>query len=77
MRTPSIRTLAAIAYERGEEFDPGDPEMLSPTLARQLNETATGGTPVFGLSLTGRARLQVLEPELCPFDGELLAELAG
>ena len=22
MRTPSIRTLAALAYERGEEFDP-------------------------------------------------------
>ena len=22
MRTPSIRTMAALAYERGEEFDP-------------------------------------------------------
>jgi hypothetical protein len=27
MRTPSIRTLAALAYERGEEFDPA----LTPT----------------------------------------------
>jgi hypothetical protein len=30
MRTPSIRTLAALAYERGEEFDPA----ASPTPAR-------------------------------------------
>jgi hypothetical protein len=29
MRTPSIRTLAALAYERGEEFDPA----LTPTPA--------------------------------------------
>jgi len=47
MRTPSIRTLAAIAYERGEEFDPA--LMLSPALAEQLDSTTTTGTTVFGL----------------------------
>ncbi len=44
-RTPSIRTLAALAYERGEEFDPA--LMLSPALAEQLDgstATATGTT---------------------------------
>jgi hypothetical protein len=38
-RTPSIRTLAAIAYERGEEFDPA--LMLSPALAEQLDDVTT------------------------------------
>jgi hypothetical protein len=41
MRRPSIRTLAAIAYERGEEFDPA--LMLSPTLAEQLDSSTTVG----------------------------------
>jgi hypothetical protein len=43
-RTPSIRTLAAIAYERGEEFDPA--LMLSPALA-ELDGMTTAGTTVF------------------------------
>ena len=38
MHTPSIRTLAAIAYERGEEFDPA--LMLSPALAEDLDGSA-------------------------------------
>jgi hypothetical protein len=44
MRTPSIRTLAAIAYERGEEFDPA--LMLSPALAEQLDNAGTAGATV-------------------------------
>jgi hypothetical protein len=39
MHTPSIRTLAAIAYERGEEFDPA--LMLSPALAESLKSIPT------------------------------------
>jgi len=42
MHTPSIRTLAALAYERGEEFDPA--LMLSPALAEQMEGTASGTT---------------------------------
>jgi hypothetical protein len=34
MRTPSMRTLAALAYERGEEFDTGIPP--SPGLLQWL-----------------------------------------
>jgi hypothetical protein len=71
MRTPSIRTLAAIAYERGEEFDPADPAMLSPTLARHLSEaaaTTTAGVTVFGLSPADGGRFQEAGPEPCPFD---------
>ncbi len=49
MRTPSIRTLHAIAYERGEEFDPA--LMLSPTLAEWLDSGAPEGTTVFALPL--------------------------
>jgi hypothetical protein len=37
MRTPSTRTLAALAYERGEEFDPS--LWLSPTLVDYLADT--------------------------------------
>jgi hypothetical protein len=48
MRTPSIRTLAAIAYERGEEFDPA--LMLSPALAEQLDSSTVTGTTDFALS---------------------------
>ena len=39
MHTPSIRTLSAIAYERGEEFDPA--LMLSPVLAESLQGIPT------------------------------------
>jgi hypothetical protein len=45
MHAPSIRALAAIAYERGEEFDPA--LMLSPALAERLDDLgAVGGTTV-------------------------------
>jgi hypothetical protein len=53
MRTPSIRTLAAIAYERGEEFDPA--LMLSPALA-ELESSTTSGTTVFGSCSSPDAR---------------------
>jgi len=43
MHTPSIRTLAAIAYERGEEFDPA--LMLSPALAESLQSAAQSAAP--------------------------------
>ena len=55
MHTPSIRTLAAIAYERGEEFDPA--LMLSPALAEQLDRTAVAGTSV--LESRGRQEVDV------------------
>lgn len=48
MHTPSIRTLAAIAYERGEEFDPA--LMLSPSLAERLASADISGAAV----LSGR-----------------------
>ncbi len=56
-RTPSIRTLAAIAYERGEEFDPA--LMLSPKLAEQLQDSgttavATDFAPLYPLDERGR-----------------------
>jgi hypothetical protein len=58
MRTPSIRTLAAIAHERGEEFDPGDPAMLSPALAERLERTSVAGTTVFALPSPEEVRLE-------------------
>jgi hypothetical protein len=43
MRTPSTRTLAALAYERGEEFDPA----LTPTPALvEWLSAASGAAPV-------------------------------
>jgi hypothetical protein len=48
MRTPSIRTLAALAYERGEEFDPA--LMLSPALAEHLDGSTASGTTDFAPS---------------------------
>jgi hypothetical protein len=54
MRTPSIRTLAAIAYERGEEFDPA--LMLTPALAEQLDSGSTSGTTLFALSPSDERR---------------------
>jgi hypothetical protein len=58
MRTPSIRTLAAIAYERGEEFDPA--LMLSPTLAEQLDSSTTVGATAIACDPSDdrRARLE-------------------
>ena len=35
MHTPSTRTLSALAYDRGEEFDPGQPP--SPALVEALS----------------------------------------
>jgi hypothetical protein len=52
MRTPSIRTLAALAYDRGEELDLADPAMLSPAVAEWLEKTTTEGMSVAELSLT-------------------------
>jgi hypothetical protein len=53
-RTPSIRTLVAVAYERGEEFDPA--LMLSPALAEQLESSTTSGTTVFASCSSPDAR---------------------
>jgi hypothetical protein len=58
MRTPSIRTLAAIAYERGEEFDPADPAMLTPALAERLQLTSVGATIAFALPSPKEVRLE-------------------
>ena len=65
MRTPSIRTLHAIAYERGEEFDPA--LLVSPALAEWLGSGAPEGTTVFALPLADEPFPEV-GPELCPFD---------
>jgi hypothetical protein len=59
-RTPSIRTLAAIAYERGEEFDPA--LMLSPALAEQLESRTTSGTTDFEFCPSPDARRWRQEP---------------
>jgi hypothetical protein len=45
MHTPSIRTLMAVAYERGEEFDPG--ATPTPALMEQLS-IAASARPIFG-----------------------------
>src|SRR4051794_41936712 len=42
MPVPSTRTMAALAYERGEEFDPGVPP-LTAALVEDL--TLVGGAP--------------------------------
>jgi hypothetical protein len=52
MHTPSIRTLTALSYERGEEFDPA--LMLSPALAEQLDGSTASGTTDFAPSPTDR-----------------------
>ena len=46
MRTPSIRTLAALAYERGEEFDPG--AMPTPALVEWLSQASVAAPIVSG-----------------------------
>jgi hypothetical protein len=58
MHTPSIRTLAALAFERGEEFDPA--LMLSPALAEQLDGSTASGTTDFAPSPTDQ-RHRLLE----------------
>ena len=71
MRTPSIRTLAAIAYERGEEFDPA--LMLSPSRAQQEEELRTRGTEGEDVSVAkmGISKESLRELEMCPFVDEL------
>jgi hypothetical protein len=54
MRTPSTRTLAALAYERGEEFDPS--LWLSPTLVDYLADTERACRPVAAPSAYERRR---------------------
>jgi hypothetical protein len=44
MRTPSTRTLAALAYERGEEFDAS--LWLSPALIDYLSDAERACRPV-------------------------------
>lgn len=66
-RTPSIRTLAAIAYERGEEFDPA--LMLSPALA-ELESSITSGTTVFASCSSPDARRRRQETGRCGIDDE-------
>jgi hypothetical protein len=71
MRTPSIRTLAAIAYERGEEFDPA--LMLSPSRAQQEEELRTRDTEGEDVSVAemGISKEGLRELEMCPFVDEL------
>ena len=45
MHTPSTRILSALAYDRGEEYDPSDPICLELAEAMTLVEHAT---PVIG-----------------------------
>lgn len=72
MRTPSIRTLAAIAYERGEEFDPA--LMLSPSRAQQEEELRTRDIESEDAFVTkmGISREGLRELEMCPFLDELV-----
>ena len=46
MRTLSIRTLAAFAYERGEEFDPAAPP--TPALVEWLSQALAAAPIVSG-----------------------------
>src|SRR5580698_10888557 len=72
MSTPSIRTLAAIAYERGEEFDPA--LMLSPSRAQQAEELRTRDTEKEDACIAkmGISREGLRELEMCPFLDELV-----
>jgi hypothetical protein len=60
MRTLSIRTLAALAYERGEEFDPGD--VPTPALVEHLAAAAAAGPIVAASAADQRAARQRLQP---------------
>ena len=53
MHTPSIRTLTALAYERGEEFDPATTP--TPALLEFLSITATA-TPIIAGEPESRQR---------------------
>jgi hypothetical protein len=46
MRTPSIRTMAALAYERGEEFDPA--AVPTPALVEWLSAASAAAPIVSG-----------------------------
>lgn len=46
MRTPSTRTLAALAYERGEEFDPA--VVPTPALVEWLSAASAAAPIVSG-----------------------------
>jgi hypothetical protein len=59
MHTPSIRTLAALAYERGEELDPAT--MLTPALMDVLSMAAVA-RPIIPGPATVRRRA-VRQPE--------------
>jgi hypothetical protein len=54
MHTPSTRTLAALAYERGEEFDPS--LWLSPALIDYLADAERACRPVAAPSAYERRR---------------------
>jgi hypothetical protein len=54
MRTPSTRTLAALAYERGEEFDPS--QWLSPALGDYLADAERARRPLPAPSAYERRR---------------------
>ena len=60
MHTPSIRTLAAIAYERGEEFDPA--LMLSPALAESLTRIPTAVAVPAGMDMAGAEEVSLTQP---------------
>jgi hypothetical protein len=51
MHTPSIRTLAALAYERGEEFDPT--AALTPGLVEVLSMAEAARPIVSGPGIGG------------------------
>jgi hypothetical protein len=59
MRTLSIRSAAALAYERGEEFDPG--AIPGPALLELLSTAAHAGTIVPAPSPAERRRLRERE----------------
>ena len=43
MHTPSTRILSALAYERGEEYDPADPVCPALVEALSLSRARRGG----------------------------------
>jgi hypothetical protein len=64
MRTPSTRTLAALAYERGEEFDPS--LWLSPALIDYLADAERACRPVAAPSAYERRRRRERERREAP-----------
>jgi hypothetical protein len=55
MPVPSTRTMAALAFERGEEFDPGVPP-LTASLVEDLALIGTAGPLECGVSALERRR---------------------